>query len=137
MIKKVNSYLSALSWISSLKQLDWNIGYEIKVSKIKKKRSFDQNSLYFLYLGCISQETGNDKDQLHEYFKQKYLGYNHYNLLNEHVIKTKSTTELTTKQFTEYIEKIVIFASQELNIILPNPSDLQFKEFCNYYSEYL
>jgi hypothetical protein len=137
MLKRVNSYLSALSWLSSLKELDWNAGYEIKVSKIEKKRSLDQNRLYWLYLTCISQETGNDKNDLHEFFKRKYCFWNEINMFNESLITIKSTTTLTTKQFTEYLEKIVIFASQELGITLPNPDDLKFKEFEEYYSQYL
>jgi hypothetical protein len=142
MLKKVNNFLSALSWLNSLKELDWNIGYEIKVSKIENKRSLDQNRLYFLYLGCIGQETGNDKDQLHEFFKAKYLGIETIELKfsksqDYYINICKSTTKLTTKRFTEYLEKIVIFASTELRITLPNPDDLRFKEFEEYYSQYL
>jgi hypothetical protein len=52
-------------------------------------------------------------------------------------VRIKSSTQLTTKQFAEYIEKIVIFASQELGITLPNPSDLAFEQFKEYYEQYL
>jgi hypothetical protein len=137
MIKKVNSYLSALSWLSSLKELDWNIGYEIKVAKIENKRTLASNRLYWLYLTCISQETGNDKNDLHEFFKHKYCYWNEINMFNESLITIKSTTTLTTKQFTEYIEKIIIFACTELGITLPNPDDIKFIQFEEYYLQYL
>jgi hypothetical protein len=55
----------------------------------------------------------------------------------EKLEKEPSTTKLLTKQFAEYLEKIVIFASTELGITLPNPEDLRFKEFEEYYSQYL
>jgi hypothetical protein len=89
MNKKVNSSLSALSWLNSLKELDWNIGYEIKVSKIENKRSLDQNRLYWLYLTCIEKETGNDKDKIHYFFKHKYIDKQQFEIFGEIRKRTK------------------------------------------------
>jgi hypothetical protein len=135
-LKKCNSYLSALSWLSSLKELDWNIGYQIKVSKIKEKRSLDQNRLYWLYLTCISHETGNDKNDIHEYCKEKFLIYRDIVIFNDVIKITGTTTNLDTKMFNEYLENIIRFAG-ELGITLPNPSDKNFEHFKEHYNQYL
>jgi hypothetical protein len=49
--------------------------------------------------------------------------------------KTQSTTTLNTAEFTAYLEKIQIFASAELGIVLPNPDDLYFDSMVDYYAD--
>ena len=48
--------------------------YDVTVVRHRERRSVDQNRLLWLWIKCISDETGQDKDDLHEYFKQKFLG---------------------------------------------------------------
>jgi hypothetical protein len=109
--------------------------YEIEISLKRKKRSIPQNRLYWLWITCISHETGNDKDFLHEYFSEKYLPKKSEIIFNHEIIKPVSTTSLDAKQFTDYLDKIQIFASSEQGIILPNPGDIYWKEFYEYYKD--
>ena len=60
------------SYIDSLPE---GKAYDVVIKLHREKRTIDQNRLLFLWLGCIANETGNDKDTLHEYFKQKFLGF--------------------------------------------------------------
>src|SRR3990167_2186107 len=46
---------------------------QVIAGKRKRQRSLDQNSLYWLWLGIIEGETGNDKNALHDFFKSKFL----------------------------------------------------------------
>ena len=103
----------------------------------KEQRTLDQNRLYWLWLTCISQNTGNDKDSLHEYFVSKYLQPELVQVFEKMIYKRLSTTLLDTKQFTEYLNKIQLFANTELSIELPNPEDMRFAEFKDYYEKYL
>jgi len=108
----------------------------ISISEHQYKRTMPQNKLYWLYLSCIEQETGNDKEDLHEYFKLKFNGIEVVQLFGEAVYSPRSTTKNNTKQMTEYIDKIIRFAAMELEIALPNPDDKHFLEFYEkYYNE--
>lgn len=103
--------------------------YEVSINIHRDKRSYDQNRLMWLWLACISEETGYESEELHEYFKNKHLSHKEVTVFGEHVDKTVSTKNLNTLQFKEYLDKIQKFASSELGIILPNPEDHVFPEF--------
>ena len=112
--------------------------YVVEVKLKRNRRSVDQNSLYWCWLSCIMDETGEHKDDLHEYFKQHFLGVDERFVFNKYqVVVTKSTTKLDTKQMTDYLERIQQFASAELGIILPNPEDLYWEEFYNKYKDFI
>lgn len=72
----------------------------------KPKRTEAQSRYYWVYLSEISRETGNDPDDLHEFFKAEFLPSKAVEVLGRVVIKRASTTTLTRTEFSEYIEKI-------------------------------
>jgi len=114
-------------------QLHYLIGKEVEITitRKRKKRSSLQNRYYFgAVIPCIQQgllETQGYQltvDATHEFLKGSF----HYKeLVNENtgeVIKLPmSTTELTTTEFGEYLDKIIIFADEFLNIIIPPPGE--------------
>ena len=122
--------------ISYINNLNPEKRYEIDITPYRERRSVSQNSLYWLYLGCIEEETGNDRYDLHDFFKRKYLRVGESVLCGEEVVKTISTSKLDTKQFTEYLRKIASFSAQE-GIILPDPSDIYFEQFYDQYKHIL
>ena len=124
------------SYIDSLPE---GKAYDVVIKLHREKRTIDQNRLLFLWLGCIANETGNDKDTLHEYFKQKFLGFEQrvMSFNREVTFISPTTTTLDTKQFTEYLNKIQEFASSELGIVLPLPEDAVFTQFYEPYKSYL
>lgn len=124
----------AINYIASL--IPENI-YRIKVTKKKNKRSLDQNALYWLWLTCIEQETGNEKEDLHDFFRLKYLGGEWREVFGSKCFKIVSTTTLDTNIFRQYLDKVQIFANTELGITLPNPEDLKFEHFKDHYSKFL
>ena len=111
--------------------------YFVNITLKREKRSVDQNSLYWLWIACIMVETGNDKEFLHEFFKGKFLGYYERIVFGEVVKTTKSTTTLDTKQFTNYLEDIRVFAAAELGIVLPDPEDRYWQDFYDKYKLFL
>ena len=103
------------------------IKYHFECTKINKKRTMSQNKYYFgVVLKIIASETGNDIEDLHEYFKQKYLGNKDIivEIMGEKIFRPITTTELDTKLFMEYIEKIRSFASLELNCYIPDANEV-------------
>ena len=91
---------------------DW----KYKIVKIKKIRSPEQNRLYWgyiiKYITLQYKEAGyiHTKDYIHECFKKAFLPRNrvYSDFTKKYIMCSWSTTELTTKQFTEYIENIKV-----------------------------
>lgn len=122
-----------------INKLDLSNGktYNLAISVKRAIRSLSQNKLYWLWLTCIEHETGNEKETLHEYFKQEYLGRMSVPIFGSEVYPCRSTTGLNTKEYTAYLNNIQVFASSELGVILPVPSDLHFQEFYEHYKDLL
>ena len=120
---------------AAIDKLDLTVGktYRVKITTKRTIRTVSQNALYWLWLTCIEKETGNEKEYLHEYFKQEYLGRETKEVFNTEVYPLRSTTGLNTKQFTNYLERIKVFASVELGITLPLPFEKHFNDFYNKY----
>ena len=79
----------------------------ISLSNKKPKRSDQQNRYYWLYLGIISTETGEqDIEALHELFKGKFLGRKIKEVLGYNVLVKGSTTKLDKLEFCDYIRAI-------------------------------
>jgi hypothetical protein len=108
--------------------------YTVKVAKKAEIRTLSQNRLYYLWLNCISDETGNDVEDLHEYFKLKFIGVRSRIIYGENVVKAYSTTDLNTEQFKEYLDNVQRWANVEQGIILPNPEDKYWEQFYNEYN---
>lgn len=137
MLIKLSDEKSRLSALDYLKKLNLSKRYTLKITVEKRIRTLSQSRLYWLWLSCISAETGNDKDYLHEYFKGKYLPKDQRVIFGQRVEITISTTSLDTAQFTHYLERIQQFANSELGIVLPNPEDLQWKQFYETYKDFI
>lgn len=74
----------------------------------KPKRTEQQNRYYWgAYLPIIAEETGEqDLDKLHALFKAKFLTTGIVVVLGEKVRMTKSTTDLSVREFIEFIMAI-------------------------------
>jgi hypothetical protein len=100
-------------------------GQRVTIKIGARKRSLPQNSYYWsVVLGIISAETGHSVDELHEYFKAKFLGYSTAKILGEFVGVPQSTTRLSTQEFSDYIERIRAWAAGDpLLISIPEPGE--------------
>ena len=110
--------------------------YSIDIIRRIIRRTINQNSLYWLWITCIEAETGNDRNDLHDFFKQKFL-IPEIILVFNHEQERLSTINLNTLQFKNYLDKIQGFAMTELSIRLPDPEDQYWEEFYSYYSDKL
>jgi hypothetical protein len=101
---------------------DWmhaNDGKYITIELEKVGRTNSQNSYYWFYLGVIERETGENSDDLHEFFKRKLLPPVFKTIRGEEIKLPASTTDLDKIGFGEYLDKI----SALTNVPLPNPED--------------
>lgn len=99
---------------------------EFKVYRVR--RSLRANNLYWMWLNCIHDETGNDVEALHKHFKETLLPWRSEKIFDSEVSMLTSTTSLDSKQFSEYMEKIRI-EMLEQGIYLPQPQDQGWDEF--------
>jgi hypothetical protein len=103
----------------------------IIIEKKRKKRSNPQNAYYFgLVIPMMKQGFYNSlgehvgTDEIHTFLKNRFLFKEIVNENNAEIIKMpQSTTELTTIQFEEYLDKIREFGLEFLNITIPLPND--------------
>lgn len=137
MKRSIKTHLDLEMVIAFLKRLD--IGtktYFFECSEKKRIRTIPQNRLYRLWITCISFETGEDTDVLHDIFKKKWL---EPEIVEKYGVKVEryTTTNLNTIQFKYFLDKIQTFANSELGIVLPNPDEKYWDEFYSFYVDKL
>lgn len=109
--------------------------FNVTIKACNPKRSIPQNRTYWMWINCIHDDTGNDQDVLHEIFKKKFLGYDSHELDGITIERPRSTTNLSTVEFSAYMEKLQAWAGSELGMTLPNPEDLAWEDFYNKYGD--
>jgi len=122
----------------------------VVIDQKQDDRSTAQNRLMWMWLGQIEKKTGQDKDSLHYEFKKRFLIYiyrrddqefaetcnaiamlkqnecEEYRVIAEQVIRLCSTTKLSVKQMTEYLNYVHDFAVVKLGVHLTVPDDLKW-----------
>jgi len=111
--------------------------YIVEIKQKRSIRSIQQNRLYWLWIACICDETGGDKDSVHSELGEMFLPKEQRKGIIEIREIPVSTSSLNTLQFTNYLESINVFASSELGIVLPNPDDLYWDEFYSKYKDFI
>lgn len=104
----------------------------IVIKRWYKKRSTGQNEYYWgLVLKMISEEIGMDTEEVHEAMKWMFLRKK-----GSYIPTVKSTQELTTVEFEEYLSQIRQWASLPvedeglgLYIPLPNEVEIDYNNF--------
>ncbi len=86
----------------------------------KEQRTLKQNAFYRAYLTIIAQDTGDDEDSLHEYFKRTCLPGRKIKAMGKEILIPTTTTKLTKGEFGDYIRKIEVMTG----ILAPDPNDL-------------
>lgn len=85
------------------------------------KRTLSQNNLYWLYLGHIEDETGNNAEYLHELFRRTLLPPKFITVMGKEIKIPMSTTELNSYEFRNYMDKI----AAESNVAIPDTEDFK------------
>jgi hypothetical protein len=122
---------------NSLDSLEKNL----YISEIKPVRTNSQNAYYWCIIAYLVEQTGNDKNKLHDFFKNEFLQTDEkhavkFGISYRYSYHYRSTTELNTKQFTDYIERICVFVA-DFGIGIPQPKDPNFNDFLEHYKQYI
>jgi len=96
---------------------------ELQIRKPKRSRSLPQNAYYHaVVVMLISEATGFTREETHNTLKMKFLTDMVHGSKTD-LPRMKSTTELSTIEFCEYIEQIQIFAAEFLDLFIPDPEN--------------
>lgn len=114
--------------LAVLSTLDLTKPWQVLIEPHRKKRTLSQNNLMWAWLEQVAQliheDTGTDKDDIHEFFKLKFLPVRTITVHGETRHIPGSTTKLSTAEMMAYMDKINAWATSELGLILPTPEDL-------------
>ena len=98
--------------------------WEVTVKPYRKTRSPSQNNLMWVWLeeggDHVREHTGMDKDDIHDFFKDKFCPVSTITLGGE-VAERKTTTTLDTAQMSRYMEDIRSWCFTTLGISLSAP----------------
>lgn len=130
---KIRTELDKTKVVEYIRNLSDKKVFYVDIKMHRTVRTISQNRLYWLYVGIVADETGNDKDTIHQYCLQTFIGSNKHIVFGKEVFTSPTTTELNTKQFTDYVEQVRAWAQTELGINLPDPDSIYLEELLEKY----
>ena len=101
-------------------------------------RTLAQNRLMWMWFTCIEVETGQPREDIHDYYTLKFLPKDITDFTTGAMVRVGGhTSTLTTETFTDFLNKVQADAATELGITLPQPGDLSWEEFEEMYRPYM
>ena len=109
-------------FLAHLERSDFSKPKKVTIEPWVRHRSTNQNAYYHgVVLKEIALETGHDADELHEFFKRRFLPCRTIEVAGQVIDAPPSTTDLSTIEFRDYIDRIAAFAATELGIAISEP----------------
>jgi len=94
------------------------------LEKWRQSRSDNQNRYYWgVVVRMIADELGYSDEEAHEAIKWEFL-----RKLGVRITTVRSTADLSTVEFEEYLSKVRTWASIELNIMIPLPHEVIYED---------
>lgn len=126
-INEISKIEKAISYAKRLLETA-KYGIIIDIRKRHPKRTNNQNRYYWGHIiKTLADALGYLPDEMHEILKHKFLTIEKKIIYDgeelETVIITKSTANLKTVEFEEYLEKIRVWSNLELGIMLLLPNE--------------
>ncbi len=100
--------------------------WQVDIKPYKKNRSLAQNNLYRMWVEVIAEGLGYTHDEMHAILSNMFGEKETVEFNGDIVEVIKSTTKLTTKEFTDRLEKVDRWAAGEMGIVLPSPEDIYY-----------
>jgi len=96
----------------------------VTVKQERKHRSLPQNNYYWgVVIPLLMDHTGYEKNEMHDAMRVKFLSIEEKGLMI-----VGSTTNLSTKEFMEYVEQITRWAAQEMGVVIPPPNGVDYND---------
>lgn len=122
--------VSMTEWNRLMDLYEDGIKVTVTIENFKRKRSLSQNNYLHFIIQIIADETGEDKERLKDAFKARFglsddITDKNGNILcdeqGEVLKRLKSTSDYTTSEMTDFIDKIRLWAQDFLSINTPDP----------------
>ncbi len=98
-------------------------GTQVRVSVKRRVRSRSQNAyMWVAVIPIIADYSGYTEMETHEVLKARFLGREVVTFAGKEVVRTKSTADLSTDEFANYLEQIIAWAASE-GIVIPPPGE--------------
>lgn len=94
----------------------------VEIKPYKEKRTALQNAYYWSIMKMIGDHIGHEDTEVHAFFKNKFLYKEPVRVLGEYIKTETTTTNLSKKEFSEYMEKITTFCAMQLEFAVPPPT---------------
>jgi len=106
------------AWLFSLSGKEVSVVVEEWIDQ----RTVNQNALYWAYLGIIGEQTGNHPEDLHEVFKEEFLGDKRVvvEAFGKTAVRQPTTTRLNKLEFSDYMAKI----EDLTKVPIPDPNEI-------------
>lgn len=100
---------------------------DVSVKKRTKPRSSHQNRYYWgVVIEILSEYTGYEREEMHDALKMLFLRKPaHAPGLPDTL---RSTSDLTTKEFEDFLERVRRWATIELSVSIPLPNEINHHE---------
>ena len=105
------------------------VRHVIEITKYRNVRSNNQNRYYWAIVQTIGEEIGESREMVHELLTEKFAK-REAEVMGEK-ITIKSTSMMDTLEFTNFIDNVLYFAENFLNLSIPRPEDLAYNDWIN------
>jgi hypothetical protein len=95
---------------------------ECVVKKYRRTRSNEQNRYYWgVVIPLLANHFGYTKDEMHDALKWEFL-----RKPESSPATVRSTSSLTTVEFNEFVEAVVVWAATNYQVVIPDPNEADF-----------
>jgi len=91
--------------------LDTTIKHSVEIKPYKSKRSHEQNARYWALVTGLGKHIGYTADETHDILRFKFLR-NAIEVNGESLPLLRTTTKLTTAEFTDYMDAVERFGHE-------------------------
>lgn len=112
-ITKANIKDAFRSLYNESESIEFENGY-IALFSADRKRTIPQNAYYWgVVIKMLTDLTGYEPSILHEYLCRKFIGEKSRSVFDELIRIRGSSSDLTTSEFQEFIEKVRVWAFEK------------------------
>jgi hypothetical protein len=104
-------------------KLDVSKPWSITVEPYRKKRTNSQNALLHKWFDIIGRDTGYAAAEIKEIYRDMFLGTMPRDFGGEVRDVRRSTADLKSEEFSEFMDRVYQHATASLGVLLPLPEE--------------